>query len=495
MDSIQVLEIISNQSDLYLKLQELFTKFQIDCLKPYCIAGGSIVYALNSFVPKSSVGDIDVFVNNISDFITIAKLFSKFGIKAIQVCNLPYFNSTTTSDNDELADRGFSIFNFELIGESISFQVIFQDFQTPFDVIKAFDIDYVQCALHQNQVYITNEAKQSHFEKRILKTFESCCEIHRLCKAANKGFETPIFGHISGQSVSDHILKNPNYESFQVLNLKELLELPIVPLNFRPTESPISLENINVEKYSFKRIHNYLHFYRFNLIFNGSTMQQRVETFAITIHIKTFQEYIKPNNSKNRFILIEPLWGIERIHDPNQVLDPQAKIQNVLVQIYSNKSILTFKIKFKAIKNLPSHWKIRPVTDLTNILEYIFISETKPQKLGAKVYYDYLKSKLEEKDCFYSSISQHEKIIYKALATYFYEINTNDVITSAREAIRTFLWDYNKIKGRTDLPLFFLPENISKQIVSENSMLDFMENYRGEITFEPWSVLFSIHNK
>ena len=59
------------------------------------------------------------------------------------------------------------------------------------DVIKEFDIDYVQCALHKGELYMTDMCKESHTRRRVLKF--SNIKYPRLIKALNKGFQAPLF--------------------------------------------------------------------------------------------------------------------------------------------------------------------------------------------------------------------------------------------------------------------------------------------------------------
>lgn len=178
------------------------------------IAGGSMVYALNNFVPGSSVGDIDVFINDKVKFLEAFRILkSRTYFDQILVSNPgKYFQGDLSGvipseGPDEVEDSKISIITFVFKdaipgvdrkgSDSIwpRIQLIFQNFERPEEVIESFDLDYVQCAYHQGQVYLTEICKQSHINRTVFKATEFPPTIDRLEKAYHKGFKVPIFGN------------------------------------------------------------------------------------------------------------------------------------------------------------------------------------------------------------------------------------------------------------------------------------------------------------
>lgn len=166
------------------KLASLFTTFNAIPLvtqlqSDHVIAGGSIVWLLNDFVPAESVGDIDVFINGREAYIETLDLLKNRGAKIY------------TSDGNKYQNA--SVFEARFKGEQIAIQLILFKYETPLDLISNFDFDFVQCALHENEIYRTGICIKSH-QTRKIKYYVGSVNYNRLFKAINKGFMCPLSG-------------------------------------------------------------------------------------------------------------------------------------------------------------------------------------------------------------------------------------------------------------------------------------------------------------
>ena len=143
------------------------------------IAGGSIVFALNKFVPLDSVGDIDVFVNSKENYDKCVTL--------LQTYFAPHFETIVYDDVH---------YNFAVLSVNISnkhkLQIIYHEYETPVDIIDSFDLDYVQCAIHNGNIYQTDRCVRSHKHRQIFEFSDIRFRNGRFRKAVDKGFKCPI---------------------------------------------------------------------------------------------------------------------------------------------------------------------------------------------------------------------------------------------------------------------------------------------------------------
>jgi len=182
--------------DPIAKLSELFNKHYFNYFIKFLnevgvIAGGSIVYLLNNYVPKTTVGDIDVFINDKNELIDSIKMLQSI---CPNECKFNYFENYRTSGENEMI-YGISVVTAIIENEDVSFQFILQDYKDVLQVLESFDIDYVQCGLHENEIYTTDICKISHINRCINQFSELPLCMNRLLKAHNKGFATPLFGN------------------------------------------------------------------------------------------------------------------------------------------------------------------------------------------------------------------------------------------------------------------------------------------------------------
>lgn len=162
--------------DIINRLASLFSENHSGTLeflsKIGVIAGGSMVYAINDFVPRDSVSDVDIFVPNVENFKNaVVFLNDKYKCKFYR-----YHGSVVSVD----------------ICEKIKLQLIYKSYETPMDVIESFDMDYVQCCFHDGNLYKTDRCIESHKDRKVYQFSGRELRSGRCKKAILKGFKCPI---------------------------------------------------------------------------------------------------------------------------------------------------------------------------------------------------------------------------------------------------------------------------------------------------------------
>lgn len=167
------------------RINTLFNKDHLEELKSIqkigVIAGGAVTYAMCDFVPKGSVGDVDLFVGTVEDAEKVAEIFG--------------------SKLSDPVDRGYNIkiWTVPVADETMTVQVIqYADAiegltakERALNVVGHFDIDAVQCAIHDDNLYTTDRCLAAH-QNRTVNQFRLNWGLHsRLRKMMNKGFNTP----------------------------------------------------------------------------------------------------------------------------------------------------------------------------------------------------------------------------------------------------------------------------------------------------------------
>ena len=152
------------------------------------IAGGSMVWALNSdFVTPESVSDIDIFLPTKSAFLDAYQLIKSTGqVTSTRTTHPKAYNMHA------VATEQISILTLGL-RRNISLQLIMCEFATPFDVLRSFDLDYVQCGFYRGQVYRTTSCIEAHRARRVIRGYH-VPRANRLEKARRKGFSAPVIG-------------------------------------------------------------------------------------------------------------------------------------------------------------------------------------------------------------------------------------------------------------------------------------------------------------
>lgn len=177
------------------RISSLFTTHvPVYVLRDLCnlgvIAGGSVVFAMNNFVPKDSIGDVDIFLRTADDFQQALSLIrSNFPSAGLSIpCNSGYY--------------GMSVLNIKISQDDIPFQLIYKKWSDPNDLISKFDLDYVQCGIFNCSIFRTEECRESHKERRVIRYWGRDFRDCRSLKAIKKGFSCPLF--LNGTLVDEY---------------------------------------------------------------------------------------------------------------------------------------------------------------------------------------------------------------------------------------------------------------------------------------------------
>lgn len=153
------------------------------------IAGGSIVYSTNDFVPQKTVGDIDVFVHSEKIKEVLKELEGYPCQHYTFISPNVYFEGETVELGTEV-----SILHIPLGNGCIPLQIIIQDYDTPMDVIESFDLDYVQCGYSAGKLWKTDICVRSHESREVRMVVEVPASLKRLDKAYRKKFKVCMIG-------------------------------------------------------------------------------------------------------------------------------------------------------------------------------------------------------------------------------------------------------------------------------------------------------------
>lgn len=210
------------------------------------IAGGSVVYALNDFVPSNAVSDIDVFISTKEAFIEASLFLHNTGkVKSIHRRCAKSYNESNWFESTSI-----TVLDFELVAPIVNYapysfayptrpnpftiQLIYQEFTSPIDVIRTFDLDYVQCCFSEGRIFRSRECVESHTQRRI-KTGYYVPRAKRMSKGLAKGFETTVIGRRS------------SYDSNRI-QIDDLFQSKLVPLGIRQICQPMDLSCVEILK-------------------------------------------------------------------------------------------------------------------------------------------------------------------------------------------------------------------------------------------------------
>jgi hypothetical protein len=273
------------------------------------IAGGSIVYALNNYVPIDSVNDIDVFVNNEKDFNTILDLVQtnetqKYDIRWNNDESYYIFEHEhlyNSIHNDDIPT--ISIVSVTTKKSMVPFQIIFKQFSNPLELIKSFDLDYVQCAYHNGKLVQTQECIESHKNKQVNYFYDLRLKTHRLKKALSKGFQ------VYWLDANDTEKKMVKVTLEYIHNCKKTdlnTYLPQININEKPAEflSFKDLEIIDWKITRTKKDFPPLITYYGEFILDCLGNQIRRETISCLVKFKMVNFYMKHNGDEDKDILV-----------------------------------------------------------------------------------------------------------------------------------------------------------------------------------------------
>lgn len=170
------------------------------------IAGGSMVYALNSFVPAESVNDIDIFLWDDSEKVHRLKKFI-----------IDYYG-VDSSGRDNIRATHEAMGNVVTLTHrnraNIKIQLIFTEASSPMEILESFDFDYVQCGLHNGKLYQTDRCKKSHKAQAVLTIRELMPKDGRCLNAIRKMFKCPLIGERPPLMDEDPERFNDNLEKY-----------------------------------------------------------------------------------------------------------------------------------------------------------------------------------------------------------------------------------------------------------------------------------------
>jgi hypothetical protein len=179
----------SSQFDRLLSLFNKQTQFKTLLTKLSnlgVVTGGALVYALNDFVPKSTVGDVDVFLLGCDNEIKCLSYLLTINT-CIRDLNLDATYASHGASTTAVVDIKFA-------GENVNVQLIFTNMTNAEDVVNNFDLDYVQSYYYCAKLYSSNSAALSYKKREISQFYTPSFKWGRFEKAAQKGFKTVAFG-------------------------------------------------------------------------------------------------------------------------------------------------------------------------------------------------------------------------------------------------------------------------------------------------------------
>jgi hypothetical protein len=171
-------------TDIVAKFASKFKTFSAESIldkiqRSAVIAGGSMLHIVDDV---EKVSDIDIFVLNgdVSAFKGLLTLLYELE------CEKQFY----VVGRYDIPSK-ISIVTVKISGEEVSFQLILTNFKTPVEVIRSFDMDYVQVAYHDGIVYRTDENIRAVRDKTVHK-FKLPLKEDRVYKALDKGYKIPV---------------------------------------------------------------------------------------------------------------------------------------------------------------------------------------------------------------------------------------------------------------------------------------------------------------
>lgn len=436
--------------------------------KQYVLAGGSVAYSICDYIPLASVGDIDIFVTNCEDNEDCRREFNNI----YNLITVDGFNSHIFEIRGITFGEYVPVVNFHSDKANLDVQIIFTDFKDSIDVIKDFDLDYVQCAIHDDKLFITDDCKRSHSERKVL----SCIDLNkirpkRLTKALFKGFNVPYFGFVENASCSnnspikydiDKILPklNPKFRGYlerdQCTDRVNLNTLRLVSLN----------DDLMVNKIKKSPIFKNFNFINFVLKDNLGTYQ--VPIISVIIEVLEYDEY-------ELTIKTHPLLGNKiTTNDKFKTYIMEKGCLGemvVLIKVYSNYD----EVKYKVI----DIWKDEGDLEGCYIKIDINTNENNSSIVTANMIKDpYYKIKLLI-DKYAKTNNDLEFIKLNAYRCFLYHISQGETLEkSISKACGQMDYDYNKkIRKNLDPWLMLSISFYNREISTVQQMINFIEGY------------------
>jgi len=166
----KLIDLMNISKELFLKITDIGA-----------IAGSAAVYAVTD-MPKEIIGDVDIYVRDKYEFLTVVKLLCE-SFPDIEMNLLKHTNSKYTIHIHTI----FRLMNMTRKDE-IQLQIIGMSVFDPSEFIQYFDFDYVKCYFHKRKMHISPAAAVCHESKIITIDPSKMYLRSRLDKVYQKGF-------------------------------------------------------------------------------------------------------------------------------------------------------------------------------------------------------------------------------------------------------------------------------------------------------------------
>lgn len=154
------------------------------------VAGSSVASLLiihPDFIHK--VGDIDLFVDNKEAFNRALDILS------CDDAEHRVFSHEVENSGQDLGLKCVSVVSVGHPSFLVPIQIVMHRDDSPMDLIAHFDMDYIQCALHNGQVYTTEAFDNVRRSKQSTRfNISHPPRAYRLSKTLDKGFSVPLYG-------------------------------------------------------------------------------------------------------------------------------------------------------------------------------------------------------------------------------------------------------------------------------------------------------------
>ena len=236
------------------------------------------MYALQPSVPKDTVGDIDVWVCSEGDF-----------NKVLALVDVP--QATCKVFEDYLPNLSV----VSVIIQECTVQIIMTQEKSILQLIKSFDMSYVQCGIYDGKVYQTKLCKQalaSHTVSHILDSRSN--RVHRYKKAVSKGFSVPLTMNRANEWNHSGLTMVSMEMDLVVLSKKEYIDVYFSPES--DTLCPYSFDVIDVE---WKRLYHQRGVTMGNFILGSKehSFQRRYVSSRVTVQMFEAFDSIKFEHS------------------------------------------------------------------------------------------------------------------------------------------------------------------------------------------------------
>lgn len=406
------------------------------------IAGGSVVFALNNFVPSLSVSDIDLFCNSATSF-----------IEALE-CIRKHCDDIKCFIFDGLNPYQLSVLTVSIPAEQVKYQLIYKEFKTPEDVINQFDIDYVQCAIHCDKLYITDECIESHLQKKVIKFHDLRFRNDRLLKAIKKGFACPI---LTDNLSFEFPIKSIRYNDIKKSHISSLKGNEYFETRDREITF-LSINSLEIIGFNFTKEWHGSYFGKFMIDCGNERIVERSIVSVEMDVIEDLGRYVEINDGP-----IKNLFTTFKKKDPNMVIPLGKSI--FLVEGY----MINREFKAKLVAIVPGALPLKIADKLTIIGHHksMVYTTQKPKYHKVLEEIDRLKSEKE------TDLNRHKINAYKC---FMYHV-THDNDQNKAIQISCQQMNYDVYKRRNDPMMTFALSLSSININTINDMIEYINGF------------------